>query len=409
MVGDGCGRERACAAAAAWSLRLAVARPRARSAAAAEFNRDGRMPVLQRPLRARALSQLQRRFTAAVGSCRCPLRARALAAAAAIRRGSCCPRGRAGHSRPEHACQTNMQRFVRFPHARARTCAPTPALWVQASAAGRRHAAPHMAQAQAGPIARARARVQLRAHRFPIQRLQQTSGRSLQYSGRLWENSGMFSENIRNVPEGSGNYPERSGNLRGLLEVPDGRKTPDATRRERDATRRATRLTTRYDAFTTRPYKLSVSLRGVYDAIRRIYDASATRRDATRRRRLGEALGGSGRLWEAPAASGPAPWNLREAPGGSGRFRGRLRGACRRLRELREWLREAPGAGAGGSRKGSGEREASGRAPGSSTSELYGLRGPCRRLYEAPGGSGRGNPGKSPEIPGNSRKLLETT
>ena len=248
MVGDGCGRERACAAAAAWSLRLAVARPRARSAAAAEFNRDGRMPVLQRPLRARAPSQLQRRFTAAVGSCRCPLRARALAAAAAIRRGSCCPRGRAGHSRPEHACQTNMQRFVRFPHARARTCAPTPALWVQASAAGRRHAAPHMAQAQAGPIARARARVcncvrigfqSKGSSKLPGDPCNIPGG-----SGRIpvcfRKTSGMF----RKAPETIRNAPGTSGDSWRFPTVGKLRTRRDASATRRDARRGLRRDTT---------------------------------------------------------------------------------------------------------------------------------------------------------------------
>ena len=174
MVGDGCGRERACAAAAAWSLRLAVARPRARSAAAAEFNRDGRMPVLQRPLRARALAAaapVHRRCwelpvpaaRARARSCGChspgqllPVAAQAIRVPSTLARQPCQPVLCISRS---HACTC-------IAYCAFMACAPTPALWVQASAAGRRHAAPlppHMAQAPAGGARHTRACASVRA------------------------------------------------------------------------------------------------------------------------------------------------------------------------------------------------------------------------------------------------------
>ena len=147
--------ERAFAAAAAWSIRLTVACPRARSTAAAEFNRDGRTPVQLRPLRARAPSQLQLRFTAGARCARVRWQLRLPFAGAAAR-------ARAGHSRHEHACQLCIWRshtcsacgaFMMRALAHALPCRHIVAAGFRGWTPTRCAMPPPTAQAQAGPVA----------------------------------------------------------------------------------------------------------------------------------------------------------------------------------------------------------------------------------------------------------------
>ena len=129
----------------------ALARARALAAAAPVHRRCWELPVPAARARAR--------------SCGChspgqllPVAAQAIRVPSTLARQPCQPVLCISRS---HACTC-------IAYCAFMACAPTPALWVQASAAGRRHAAPlppHMAQAPAGgPVTRACAQACARAH-----------------------------------------------------------------------------------------------------------------------------------------------------------------------------------------------------------------------------------------------------